>query len=85
MKTLLIGATQHIAERFLYTVLVVFLVVSLVFFLIHLVPGDPVQLASRSAPGGVSSRERDAGDSGVQLSGGCPAGPAISPVAKRVL
>ncbi len=43
MRALPIAAAQHFAGRLLYAVPVIFLVVSLVFFLIHLVPGDPVQ------------------------------------------
>jgi len=34
---------RHIASRVLYTIPVVWLVVSVVFLLIHLVPGDPIQ------------------------------------------
>ena len=44
MKThTILGVLQHLASRLLFAAPVVFLVVSLVFFLIHLVPGDPVQ------------------------------------------
>lgn len=35
---------RYIATRLLYTIPVIWLVVSVVFLLIHLVPGDPVQL-----------------------------------------
>src|SRR5262249_49647693 len=34
---------RYISTRLLYMILVVWLVVSVVFFLIHLVPGDPIQ------------------------------------------
>ena len=34
---------RYIATRLLYTIPVVWLVVSVVFLLIHLVPGDPIQ------------------------------------------
>ncbi|MBI4465446.1 MAG: ABC transporter permease [Acidobacteria bacterium] len=38
-----IGAVRYLVRRLLSALPVVFLVASLVFFLIHLVPGDPVQ------------------------------------------
>src|SRR2546421_5282443 len=34
---------KYIASRMLYTLPVIWLVVSIVFLLIHLVPGDPIQ------------------------------------------
>ena len=43
MKVFLHPAARYFAARLVYALPVVFLVVSLVFFLIHLVPGDPVQ------------------------------------------
>ena len=43
MKVFLRAAARYFATRLVYALPVVFLVVSLVFFLIHLVPGDPVQ------------------------------------------
>ena len=43
MRVFLVAAIRYLANRLLYAIPVVFLVVSLVFFLIHLVPGDPVQ------------------------------------------
>lgn len=43
MRVSLHAALRYIATRLLYVLPVIFLVVSLVFFLIHLVPGDPVQ------------------------------------------
>ena len=43
MKGLSISIAQYLASRLLYALPVVLIVVSLVFFLIHLVPGDPVQ------------------------------------------
>src|ERR1700676_1874090 len=43
---------RYLAHRVLYTLPVVWLVVSLVFLLIHLVPGDPVlQMVGKGAPG----------------------------------
>ncbi len=42
---------RYFAHRFLYTLPVIWLVVSLVFLLIHLVPGDPVaQMLGEGAP-----------------------------------
>ncbi len=42
---------RYLARRVLYTLPVVWLVVSLVFLLIHLVPGDPVlQMLGEGAP-----------------------------------
>src|SRR5579883_1317546 len=42
---------RHILQRVLYTLPVIWLVVSLVFLLIHLVPGDPiVQMLGEGAP-----------------------------------
>jgi peptide/nickel transport system permease protein len=42
---------RHIAYRLLYTLPVIWLVVSLVFLLIHLVPGDPIlQMLGEGAP-----------------------------------
>ena len=43
MKVFSAHAARYVANRLLYTLPVVFIVVSLVFFLLHLVPGDPVQ------------------------------------------
>ena len=43
MRAFLVAAIRYLASRILYAIPAVFLVVSLVFFLIHLVPGDPVQ------------------------------------------
>ncbi len=37
------SAARHLGNRLLYTLPVIFIVITLVFFLIHLVPGDPVQ------------------------------------------
>jgi peptide/nickel transport system permease protein len=34
---------RYLVQRLLYTLPVIWLVVSVVFFLIHLVPGDPIQ------------------------------------------
>jgi peptide/nickel transport system permease protein len=42
---------RHIAQRLLYTLPVIWLVVSLVFLMIHLVPGDPIlQMLGEGAP-----------------------------------
>jgi ABC-type dipeptide/oligopeptide/nickel transport system permease component len=42
---------RYLAQRFLYTLPVIWLVVSLVFVLIHLVPGDPIlQMLGEGAP-----------------------------------
>src|SRR6266550_8127243 len=42
---------RYLALRLLYTLPVIWLVVSLVFLLIHLVPGDPIlQMLGESAP-----------------------------------
>ncbi|OFV95997.1 MAG: peptide ABC transporter [Acidobacteria bacterium RIFCSPLOWO2_12_FULL_54_10] len=43
MRVILSNLAQFLGARLLYSVPVIFLVVSLVFFLIHMVPGDPVQ------------------------------------------
>ena len=43
MKAFSIAAARYVVNRLLYALPVVFLVISLVFFLIHLVPGDPVE------------------------------------------
>lgn len=43
MKSLLTSAAQYFVGRLLYAAPVVLLVVTLVFLLIHLVPGDPVE------------------------------------------
>jgi len=63
MKALAIAAAQHLAARLLYALPVLFLVVSLVFFLIHLVPGDPVQqmLGERARAADVERMRRDLG------------------------
>ena len=63
MKALLIAAARHFAGRLLYALPVVFLVVSLVFFLIHLVPGDPVQqmLGERARSADVERMRHDLG------------------------
>ena len=42
---------RYLTQRILYTLPVIWLVVSLVFLLIHLVPGDPVlQMLGEGAP-----------------------------------
>ena len=63
MKALLIAAGRHSAGRLLYALPVVFLVVSLVFFLIHMVPGDPVQqmLGERARAADVEQMRHDLG------------------------
>src|SRR5581483_2269925 len=44
---------RYIATRLLYTLPVLWLVVSIVFLLIHLVPGDPIlQMLGEGAPAG---------------------------------
>ena len=63
MKSFCIAAARYFFSRLLYALPVVFLVVSLVFFLIHLVPGDPVQqmLGERAAPTDIEQMRRDLG------------------------
>ncbi|MGH9784832.1 MAG: nickel ABC transporter permease [Terriglobia bacterium] len=63
MKTLLIPAARYFAARLVYALPVVFLAVSLVFFLIHLVPGDPVQqmLGERARAADVERTRRELG------------------------
>ena len=42
---------RHLSRRVLYTLPAVWLVVSLVFLMIHLVPGDPIlQMLGEGAP-----------------------------------
>ena len=57
------AALRSLFSRILYTVPVVWLVVSLVFLLIHLVPGDPVQqmLGEGAAPADIASLRHDLG------------------------
>ncbi len=43
MKVLSIDAARHLTSRILYSLPVIFIVITLVFLLIHLVPGDPVE------------------------------------------
>jgi len=58
-----VAALRSLFSRILYTVPVVWLVVSLVFLLIHLVPGDPVQqmLGEGAAPADIASLRHDLG------------------------
>ena len=55
--------TRTIAGRFLYAVPVVLVVATAVFFLIHLVPGDPVEqmLGERAQTGDVDQLRHELG------------------------
>lgn len=63
MKTFSMAAARYFLSRLLYALPVVFLVVSLVFFLIHLVPGDPVEqmLGERARPADIEKMRHDLG------------------------
>src|SRR5579871_6747116 len=54
---------RYIFQRVLYTLPVIWLVVSVVFLLIHLVPGDPIlQMLGEGAPAGdVAAMRHDIG------------------------
>lgn len=54
---------RSLVQRFLYAVPVLFVVATAVFFLIHLVPGDPVQqmLGERAQPGDMEQLRRTLG------------------------
>ena len=60
-------ALKPLLTRLAYTIPVIWLVVSLVFLLIHLVPGDPVQmmLGEGAAPGDVATLRHDLGLDGT--------------------
>jgi peptide/nickel transport system permease protein len=63
MKTSAGTFLTYLVQRLLYALPVVFVVVSLVFLLIHLVPGDPVQqmLGERASTGEVEQLRRELG------------------------
>ena len=56
-------AARYVGQRLLYALPVIFIVISLVFFLIHLVPGDPVQqmLGEGARAADVEQMRRDLG------------------------
>jgi peptide/nickel transport system permease protein len=63
MKITSLSLPRYFAERLLYAVPVLFFVVTGVFFLIHLVPGDPVEqmLGERAQPSEVEDLRRRLG------------------------
>ncbi|MBI4461176.1 MAG: ABC transporter permease [Acidobacteria bacterium] len=63
MRLPVLAIARYLASRLLYAIPAVFLVISLVFFLIHLVPGDPVQqmLGEGARAADVEQLRRDLG------------------------
>ena len=60
---MMLSLARTLTQRFLYALPVVFVVTTLVFFLIHLVPGDPVEqmLGERAQPGDIEELRRTLG------------------------